>query len=668
MSKRNIKDKNLIFEIISMLCCFVILIISYLFDLGFLYIPDIFILNIRDLENLFFTLFTVQASVSTVSIAIVSIITGLISENVCGISVSRFITHLKPKLFKHNRLIITCLVVTFINYICMSFSFYNLCIALFAITIFIITLLVNDTCVVFLGKNNIKSQIKRYVIYNYNEDILNDLHIELLSSIETGNTLVMNINLDVIKAIFEKEVKIADYTMSKTIDQLSKIICDSFDKITLKHNSQKSNNFLMFICEIYSIANKNEEKIIHLTIWDDMGASFFRAMQDLEFEQLRDDRVYICFHTELCKNLRHRDEKYIKHCTLQHYASWMYTLLVTDSKFQENEKKRIKKNLYDMLDRALSYRLFNKSDTAIDSLVIYEICNLHKTMIDKGDVVGITKFFFEHINYNKNYQNNNLIYMITMIYLYYLAKRDKLIEGNKLQLYAKEILDINHNVYTYFYFDIDILKLLKDNLTFIKTILSGWEYMPESGSRFMIIDSVIEDFFIFVALGKYWDIDLINNVVEILAAQSMFSLYNRYFAQDNGERIKKLYSEFEMLINNEKDVKFIDEKISILNDVFNKRYTNEIVTEGKKKRITNEKKEWFTKQVIDNLTNIFTETLSPFRFNSADLDTPILTLSEEIVYSEIISYYFFEDNTFNEYIGKRIFNECIATFINIIWK
>jgi len=42
-------------------------------------------------------------------------------------------------------------------------------------------------------------------------------------------------------------------------------------------------------------------------------------------------------------------------------------------------------------------------------------------------------------------------------------------------------------------------------------------------------------------------------------------LYDRYFAKDNGETIKKLYKEFEALINKEKDEVLIDEKISILN-------------------------------------------------------------------------------------------------------
>ena len=81
MSKKITTQKNnLIFEIIAILCSIVILIFFILADLGIIFIPNIFTLNIKDTESLFFTLFTVQASVSTVSIAIVSIITGLINE------------------------------------------------------------------------------------------------------------------------------------------------------------------------------------------------------------------------------------------------------------------------------------------------------------------------------------------------------------------------------------------------------------------------------------------------------------------------------------------------------------------------------------------------------------------------------------------------------------
>lgn len=663
----SIKNKNIIFEIVTLVCCLGFIVCSLLVDLSVIVLPDFLVLKVNDIEGLFLTLFTVQASVSTVSIAIVSLITGLINENVVGISVSRFITHLKPKLFKHNMLITACLLVTFFNYICVSFTLFNLCIALFTISIFIIILLVRDTCVVFLGKNDIRYQIKNFVVNNYNEDILVGIHNELLSAIETGNTLVINSNLDVIKAIFKKEVEISNYTTTETIEQLSKIICDSFAKITFDHNSQKSNKFLKFICDIYSIANENEEKILHLTIWDDMDASFFRAMRDLKFEQLKEDSVYIKFHTELCKNMKDRDDEYIKHSKLKYYTSWMYSLFIIDSEFQENEKKRIKKNLYDMLRLSLSYRKFSKTNEAIDRLLVYEICNLHKSMIDNGDVDGLTNLFFEHIDYNKTNQSHNLIYMITMIYLYYLAKRDKLVEGNKLQLYANKILDVNYNVNSCFYLDIDILKLVREELPFIKSILSNWEYMPESGARYIIIDSVIEDFFVFVSLGKFWDNDLINNVVDILAPQSMFSLYNRYFAMDNGKRVKKLYAEFESLINNEKDEGFIDQKISILNDIFNKRYTEETINEGKNRKITDEKKEWFTKQVIDNLNNIYIEKLKPFEFNTDDSDTPISTLNKEIIYSEIISYYFFEEKTFNEYIKERIFDEFITTFLQTIF-
>ncbi len=661
--KATTPKNNFIFEIIAILCSFCLLVFSFLADLTIIPIPDFFALNINDVENLFFTLFTVQASVSTVSIAIVSIITGLINEYVLGISISGFITNLKPKLFKHNRLIITNLLVTFLNYICLSYTLFNLCIALFAISIFITILLIREIYVVFLGKNNIRSEVEDFVLNNYNADILNSLHAELLSAIEIGNTLVTNTNLGAIKKIFEKEVVGSNYKMTPIIKQLSEIICDAFDKITFKHNSQKSNNFLMFICDIYSLANKNTDNPLHLDIWDNLDTSFFRAIQDLEFEQLKEDGVYYRLHAELCKNLIGRDKEKIRDCDLKYYASWMYSLLIKNTKLQENEKSRIKKNLYDMLHLALFFRNFNKKDEAFDSLLVYETCNFHKTMIDNGDYEGITKLFFEHAHYNNDKNNHTLIYIITMIYLYYLAKRESLVDGAKLQTYANKILADNHNTNSFFYLHINILQLVQDKLPFIRTILRGWEYMDEGEAKWMIIEHVIDDFFVFIALGKFWEKDLIENVVKVLAPHSMFSLYDRYFAKNNGETVKKLYAEFEALINKEKDEELITEKISILGDVFNKRYRDETISEGKEKKITAEQKEWFTKKVIENLEVINTKILTPFKFNEDDLETAVISLQKQIVYKTLLSYYFFEEKTFDEHIKKHMFTEIITSFV-----
>ena len=83
-------------------------------------------------------------------------------------------------------------------------------------------------------------------------------------------------------------------------------------------------------------------------------------------------------------------------------------------------------------------------------------------MIDSGDYNGISKLFFGHAHYNSDKENYALIYVVTMIYLYYLAKREKLVEDNKLCEYANKILADNHKTYSYFYFDIDLLQLVKN--------------------------------------------------------------------------------------------------------------------------------------------------------------------------------------------------------------
>lgn len=666
MNKKNLINKSLIFEIIILLASICIIIFSFLADLSIISLPHYLILNIKDTEGLFLTLFTVQASVSTVSIAIVSLITGLINDNILGISISGFITYKRHKIFKHNILIITSLIITLFNYICLSITFFNLCVTLFFLNIFIVILLVSETCIIFLGKNNIRIQIEKYVMCNYNKDILNEIQRELFISIEIGNMIETNSILDTIKLIFEKEVRRSNYTMTAINKQILEIICDSFEKVILLHNSQKSNKFLNYICDIYTIANGNENKTLHLYLWEDIASSFSKAIRDLDYEQLKDDLVYLKLHSELCKNLKDRNEDNINASNIKYYASWIYSLLKENQKLNPDEIKQVRDKLYNMINSTLNYRTFNINDKILDTLLVNELCNLHKLMIDNGDCEGILNLFFNDIHYIKYKKFNDLIYVITMIYLYYLAKRENLVIGNILCEYANKILEENHSVYSYFYYDINIFKIAKENLDFIKAILSGWEYNTEKRVKCLIMDSVIEDFFIFVSLSKYWEYNEINNVVEILAPKSMFYLYNRYFAQDNGEGIKKLYSEFEILINKEKEEKIIEEKMLILKDVFNKRYRDYIIYEGKNKKITDEQKEWFAKKVKDNLSIICNETMNPFKFYNEDLNSPFFTYSKIIVYRDIVSYYVFDEKTFDKYIRNNLITEFITIFLNKI--
>lgn len=152
MKKFSANSKGIIRELIIIIVLLIMVAISLLADYSILHIPNFFVLSIKDAENLFFTLFTVQASVSTVSIAIVSIINGLVNEYVLGISISRFIMNLKPSLLKHNRLIVANLVICILNYFCLSYCLFNACIALFVASIIITIIMVKEIYIILWVK------------------------------------------------------------------------------------------------------------------------------------------------------------------------------------------------------------------------------------------------------------------------------------------------------------------------------------------------------------------------------------------------------------------------------------------------------------------------------------------------------------------------------------
>lgn len=669
LNKLSIKTKQTIKEVLIIAIILLITVVSILADCSIIQPPTLMLSKINDVENLFFTLFTVQASVSTVSIAIVSIINGLVNDYVLGISISRFIMHLKPVILKHGRLIMANLIICILNYFCLSYCFFNVCIALFVTSIIITVLMIKEIYIIFMGKTVVRQEIHRYVYENYDSSILNDLNTELLSAIETGNSSVIQEDYNAIKVIFKKEVEKNRFQKTDIIDQLSSIICDAFEKTSYKHNGQKNNQCLLLVCDVYKIANQQENSPLHLDIWNRIIEDFLRSLNDISYEQLKKDYAYYILHDELYKNLNGRTNEEIRNSPLKYYSVWVYSrLLSDDSNLNNDEKNLIKKTIYEMPSLSLHYNHFDSSKEYIEELLICELCNLHRAMIDKGDNAGIKKLFFDHIRFETNNFDHVVVYIITMIYLYYLSSREALINKKPLQHNALRIIKENHEQNAYFYYNIDLLKIAKEKLSFIKTLMHNWEYMNELEAKWLITDYVVEDFFIFTSLDKFWENNVLSEMVSILAPDTMFPLYSRYFSNDNRDSFVKLYTDFEKLFNKEKSESNVNEKISLLNDVFNERYKSETIKQGELEKISDDDITKFSNILISKIQEVNDTELSAFGFKYPENDGKIIEDDNTIVYVDVISSCFFQHNSSEKYLQDNIITQTITSFIKSILK
>ena len=646
-----------------------VVVISLLADCAILNIPNFFILSIKDVENLFFTLFTVQASVSTLSIAIVSIINGLVNEYVLGISISRFIMNLKPRLLKHNRLIIANLIICILNYFCLSHCLFNVCIALFVASVIITILMVKEIYIMFMGKNFVRKEIYEYVYENYDLEILKDLNTELTTAVETGNSLVIQEDFNAIKTIFEFEAEKSNYQNTEIIEQLSTIICDAFEKTTHKHNGARNNQFLLMICDIYKIANKPEDAPLHLSIWDRISDDFFKALKDVSYEHLREDFAYYILHNELYKNMRGRSLDEIQNSSLKYYSCWIYSIFSDEnSRLNKNELKRETKSVYDMASISLKYGSDFKDEIEIKKLLTIELCNLHKVMIDNGDIEGLKNHFFHFIRHELNKSEQSLVYIITLIYLYYLSARESLAEGKPLQEFAKKIIEDNRTNIEYFYYHLDLINIAKTQLPFIKKLLQNWECMNNLEVKWVIMDYVVDDFFVFSVLGKFWQNNIISDIINIIVPGSMFPIYERYFSKDDGKSLIKSYYEFEKLFNKEKDINLITDKISLLNDIFNERYKSEVLNEGQLEKISEQQKLDCEVAIKNKIKEIIDTELQPFTFKNIDSHKNITEKNNTIIYASILSNYFFQQNGLEKHMAENLFTQVIVSFIRSIFE
>lgn len=665
MKRLSKKNKRVFLEILVISLFLVIVVASLLTDCAVLHIPDFFKLSVKDVENLFFTLFAVQASVSTMSIAVVSIITGLANEYVLGMSISSYIMHHKPVILKHNRLIMTNLSLCVCNYIFLACNLFNACIALFVVSMIITILMTREIYVIFLGKNLIREEMQTYICENYNSDILNNLGTEISSAIEIQNSLVIKEDFEAIRKIFETEVERNQYQKTEIVEQLSTIVCNSFEKLSYKHNGQNNNQCLLLICSIYRIANKSAESPLHLDIWDRIVEEFIRSLKDISYEQLKDGFAYYALHKELYKNLKGRTEKEVFSSNLKYYSCWVYSNLIKgDSQLKNSERIDLCESIYEMLSLDLYYSPDLTSE--VKTLLIHELCNLHKVMIDNNDCASVKRYFFDKLKYNYEKSEQSIVCVITLIYLYYLSSRESLVEGSTLQENAKAIISENSDSCQYFYYYFNLNKMSGEQLMFVRTVLHNWEYMNENECKYPVMDKTVDDFFIFSALEMHWNEQPITNILNVISPNSMFSLYARYFPKGEDDSFKKIYSDFICLFAKSRDESSIQEKTDLIRDVLNKRYVLEILEKGETEKITPIQEEELGKIIKSEVEEISTEKLACFSFKN-DSDDNVVEKQDHTIFSCYLYNDFFHNQGLVRDLKEHIVSSVINTFIRSIY-
>ena len=127
-------------------------------------------LNIIDCEAVCFDsstsmgILSIQATVSTFIITIISLMTGKVEHTFLGISINDFLMNIKPVFFKQKDIILSDLLLLTFGIAFHILKAYLIVISYFVISLILISISVHEIYEAFMGTEDIELEIKSYML------------------------------------------------------------------------------------------------------------------------------------------------------------------------------------------------------------------------------------------------------------------------------------------------------------------------------------------------------------------------------------------------------------------------------------------------------------------------------------------------------------------------
>lgn len=107
----------------------------------------------------------IQATVDTLTIAIIALISGSVSDSCMGITFSDYYLNIRPFIFKQKRIIVSSIILLAINIGFYIAGWQRLILWVFAVTVVLILMSINEVYLIFDGKRLVEKETKDYINY-----------------------------------------------------------------------------------------------------------------------------------------------------------------------------------------------------------------------------------------------------------------------------------------------------------------------------------------------------------------------------------------------------------------------------------------------------------------------------------------------------------------------
>ena len=256
----------------------------------------IVLLEVDNISDISLTLLQIQATVTTLSITIITLLSGNISESYMGVSISKFFIEIKPYVMKQKWIIVCEFSLIVCSAIAHLFSLYNLVFAIGVISLGLIIISLLEVYEVFKGRKSINSKIEAYIrcvfekeseYLPYAEDFLSEWKsVAFGQSYEEFEHYQDILNL-LIKRILKKEKRIDD------VNSFSENIA----RYLLEHSSENCKiKGLKYVEDYYGnlwiwINNNNEDALKiekPISLLNRISSEWLSAFNSLDAEMIEE--------------------------------------------------------------------------------------------------------------------------------------------------------------------------------------------------------------------------------------------------------------------------------------------------------------------------------------------------------------------------------------------
>lgn len=662
MNKKQFKK-----ELIILLTILILLVFSIVKTI----IPTIFLpyINIKltgsNLQSLFLELFSIQATIATLSVSIIAIITGNQKADVNGISFMRYISILKPNILKHPVLMIVDLIITGVNYLFVSFELYNLSLFVFILSVTISCLLICDTCLIYKRPADLEEEINEYIMNNYDEDTINDISTSLERNCAKGNTLNTISNLEILTKIIGRELQ-NENTNLEIIKNIETILSDKFNNFYNCPNNEIPLSILQYINQVYTMFNRATKKI-PLMIWDNIFRNLLKFISILGPQKIRRQEKFSLFNlvNNAIYNIYLEDNVRKNSFCAEFFLSWSYFYLKKNndtSAITNNEDLNyIRESFYNR--SLLSLQLSKKAELIITDAQTDQFASLLKIYVELGEIDFLTKNLIKDMRYKFSNKYVAFSLILIVVYSYYIGYKELITNGTPEQTYAIDFLkNISTSLKSSLY-SLNLKQFLKEYYNKLLSRMTDWEKFENMVVKTMATDSIVDELLLVFICEKYYYENDMYDCLKIISNNNS-SYYIRNICL-NDSKFEQTYKDIcEKVLNNTKSHGI--KRLDILKSALHRLRKEEELENGIRNAISDDSINKFNKMVLNFTQQFVNELCSNFTFNAEET-----TINEKKI--KLCSFNFMDYNDINyleidEAICECIKNNIYYFLINVVHK